>query len=275
MARWQPSRGRDLLARVAYPVFWLLNRPSMAWFGRAAYDFALRCNGIAINFRGRHGLSAAEEAFLARIAPEIGEGTALDVGANTGAYAIALRRLAPQARILAFEPHPATRATLEDRLAGAGVEIHAAALGDTVGEASLFDFASADGSTQASLSRDSVALYESEVVEHPVVATTLDHFLDAQGIGDVAFLKVDTEGHDLHVLRGARESIARRRFRVIQFEFIGANIATGVTMRDFFDALPGYRISRLCLNGGEMPLDPYSVKRCEIFVNHNLIARPI
>ncbi|WP_301588925.1 FkbM family methyltransferase [Sabulicella glaciei] len=247
----------------------------MAWFGRAAYDFALRCNGIAINFRGRHGLSAAEEAFLARIAPEIGDGTVLDVGANTGAYAVALRRLAPLARILAFEPHPATRAVLEERLAGTGVEIQAAALGDTRGRARLFDFATADGSTQASLSRDSVALYEEEVVEHAVAATTLDHFLDANGIGTVAFLKVDTEGHDLHVLRGARESIARQRFRVIQFEFIGANIATGVTMRDFFDALPGYRIARLCLNGSEMPLDPYGVKRCEIFVNHNLIARPV
>jgi hypothetical protein len=83
-ARWQASRARSLLAALGQPVFRLLNRPSMAWFGRAAYDFALRANGMAINFPGRHGLTAAEEAFLARNAGALAGGVAIDVGANAG-----------------------------------------------------------------------------------------------------------------------------------------------------------------------------------------------
>ncbi len=109
---------------------------------------------------------------------------------------------------------------------------------------------------------------------HRVEATTLDAFLDRHGIARVAFLKVDTEGHDLNVLRGAARSLAEGRIGLIQFEFIEANIATRVRMRDFFEALPGHRIHRLCLNGDLLPLEPYSPKRCEIYVNQNLVAVP-
>jgi hypothetical protein len=82
--QWRPSRLRSVLAAVAYPVFWLLNRPSMGWFADLIYDFALRCNGIAITFRGRHGLTAAEEQFLFRIKDRLQNGVLLDVGANHG-----------------------------------------------------------------------------------------------------------------------------------------------------------------------------------------------
>jgi len=278
IARWRGGRAREWAAAALHPLFRLLNRPSMAWFGHAAYDFALRCNGIAINFRGRHGLTAAEEALLARIAPGLAGGVVLDVGANEGSYALELARLAPSARIIAFEPHPRTFARLAARLAGqpdAGrVETLNLALGDAPGTLELHDFAAAEGSTQASLSRDAVALYGEGTVAHPVEVTTLDRFLEARGIERVAFLKVDTEGFDLRVLHGAQKAIAERRIAMIQFEFIAANIATRVRMRDFFEALPGYRIHRLCLNGALLPLHPYSVKRTEIYVNQNLIALP-
>ena len=40
---WQDSVGKRVLVAVSFPVFFLLNRPSLRWFARAAYDFALRC----------------------------------------------------------------------------------------------------------------------------------------------------------------------------------------------------------------------------------------
>lgn len=272
VARWQAGRLRAALATATYPLFWLLNRPRMAWFGRAAYDFALRCNGIAINFKGEHGLTAGEAALLRRIAPGLRGAVVLDVGANTGTYASALAQLAPDARIIAFEPHPRTFGVLRQRLAATRVEVLNMAVADAAGELTLHDFAAADGSTQASLSHDAVALYGEATVAHAVAVTTIDSFLAERGIAEVAYLKVDTEGFDLNVIRGAREAIASGRIRMIQFEFIAANIATRVSMRDFFEALPGYDIHRLCLNGALLPLAPYSVKRCEIFVNHNLVA---
>lgn len=273
--RWRSGRLVAISAALAYPVFRVLNRPSMAWFGMLAYDFALRRNGIAINFRDRYGRSIAEEAFLQRLAPRLQKGVVLDVGANTGSYAAAVARLAPSARIIAFEPHPATFRRLQERLAAIDrghVEAVNLAVGDASGILELHDFADADGSTQASLSAEAVALYGAGVVSHPVEVTTLDDFLAARDIGCVDYLKIDTEGYDLNVLKGARRALAEGRIRVIQFEFVAANITTGVRMRDFFEVLDGYDIHRICLNGALLPLGPYSVKRHEIYVNHNLVA---
>lgn len=271
---WRDSASRRLLRRLAYPPVWLLNRPGAAWLGRALYDFALRCNGIAIGFPGRHGLGAAEEAFLARQAPRLRGGVLLDVGANAGHYARHLRRVAPDARILAFEPHPRSFAALRAALRDTGVETLQLALNDTGGPVTLHDFAAEDGSTQASLSAEAVALYAEQIVAHQVESIRLDDLLDRQGIDRVALLKVDTEGFDLAVLRGAARAIREKRIGMIQFEFIPANIATHVTMRDFYAALPGYRLHRLCLNGALLPLGDYDVKRCEIYVTQNLVALP-
>ena len=273
-AKWQGSRRTQVAAALFRPLVRALNRPSTAWVGRALYDVALRFNGIAIGFPGQHDLSEAEERFLARIAPQLRGGTVLDVGANSGSYARMVTRLAPDAAVHAFEPHPRTFAALQARCAGGTIHAVNMAAGEAEGELELFDFAEADGSTQASLSREAVALFDGDMVTHRVTCTTLDRYLAQQGIGPVALLKIDTEGFDLSVLRGARAAIAARRFGLIQFEFIPANIATRVTMRDFFEALPGYDLHRLCLNGALLPLGPYDVKRCEIFVTQNLIATP-
>jgi hypothetical protein len=123
-------------------------------------------------------------------------------------------------------------------------------------------------------SRDAVEFFDKDVVAYDVAVSTIDDFVVERGIDRIAFLKVDTEGFDLAVLRGAQKAIAEYRIEVIQFEFIPANIVTGATMRGFFEALPGYEVFRLCLNGSLLSLSPYDVKRCEIYVTHNLIALP-
>ena len=115
---YRESPLKRLVIGLAFPVFLLLNRPSLQWFARAVYDFALRCNGIAINFPGRHQLSIGEERFIAAHLDGAPPGILFDIGANHGAYALYLRRVSPQSTIYAFEPHPRTFATLQARLAG-------------------------------------------------------------------------------------------------------------------------------------------------------------
>ena len=174
----------------------------------------------------------------------------LDIGANHGAYATLLAKIAPTARIFAFEPHPTTFAFLRSRIEGVpSVQAINQAVADTKGKPKLYDFRSEDGSTRASLSETAVGLYSADIVEHAVDCTTVDAFMDEPGINHIDPLKFDTEGHDLSVLKGARRDLSERKIGMIQFEFIPANIATRVTMRDFFEILNGYRIGRLCLNG--------------------------
>jgi FkbM family methyltransferase len=273
---WRATRLKRILASIAYPVFYALNRPSMAWFGDFLYDFSLRCVGIATTFGGRSGLTRAEENFLSRNKTRLQGGVLIDVGANHGAYARHLRNLAPTARVIAFEPHPLTFAYLQNAMSDmASVQLIDKAVGSEAGRRTLYDFRTSDGSTQASLSEGAVGLYSADIVAHAVDCTTVDDFMAEAGIDRIDFLKIDTEGHDLGVIRGAERALRDRKIRMIQFEFIPANIATGATMHGFFEALNGYRIGRVCLNGSLRWLDPYDVKRCEIYVTHILIAVPV
>jgi FkbM family methyltransferase len=274
-AIWRPSRLKSVLASCSYPIVLALNRPSMRWFGDLLYDIALRCNGIAITFAGTAGLTSAEEHFLRRNRSRFQDGVLLDIGANHGAYAHFLNKLAPAARIFAFEPHPATFALLDSRMKGLpGVRAINKAVGDKIGQLKLYDFRNDDGSTQASLSQSAVSLYSSDIVEHSVDCTTVDEFMAESGLDRIDLLKIDTEGHDLSVLMGAKKALRDRTIDMIQFEFIPANIATGATMHGFFEVLQDYLIGRLCLNGTVSWFDRYDVKRCEIYVTHNLIAIP-
>ena len=263
-----------LVAALAFPVFYLLNRPSLQRLAEAAYDFALRWNGIAIGFKGHHGLSYAEERFLQRCLPGIGAGVLFDVGANSGSYTLVLRRFSPNSMIHAFEPHPRTFAILQQRTAAPGTTLVNMALSDQPGMMQLHDFAENDGSTQASLAVEAVSIFDGATVSHPVEVTTIDDYLARTGIAKIDLLKIDTEGFDINVLRGARSALARGAIRAIQFEFIPADIARRVSMRDFFEVLEGFRLYRLCLNGTLMPLKRYDVKRCEIYVTHNVVALP-
>ena len=254
--------------------FYLLNRPSLSWFGRAAFDIALRCNGLAINFKGSQGLTVGEENFLRRHLEGRNEGVMFDVGANNGAYTSYLRKLVPAATIYAFEPHPLSFEYLRKATTDVKTILINQALSDKPGRMQLFDLAGHDGSTQASLSHDAVKLFSEGVVEHEVSVTTLDDFMDAQRIDRIDYLKIDTEGFDLKVLLGASRALAAGRIGTIQFEFIPANVITNVRMRDFISLLSQHTIYRVCLNGELLPLTPYDVKRVEIYVMQNLIALP-
>lgn len=263
---------KRVVTRLAFPVFYALNRPSLQFLAEAAYDFALRWNGFAIGFQGHHGLSCAEERFLSRRLPTIGRGVLFDVGANHGSYTKFLHRLSPGSTIHAFEPHPATFASLQQRAAAPSVTLVNMAVSDTEGTMQLYDFAESDGSTQASLAQASVGMFDSNTVSHTVETTTIDAYMAELGIDAIDFLKIDTEGFDINVLRGATGALRRGAIKAIQFEFIPADIAMRVTMRDFFEILHGYKLFRLCLNGELMPLRRYDVKRCEVYVTHNIVA---
>lgn len=129
--------------------------------------------------------------------------TAVDVGANKGTYTWFLSRLCRH--VYAYEPNPAMRWMLT-RCTPGNVTVFPRALSDQAGEAVLRipqrhgRFANNIGTLRPVLDD---AAYE------PVPVTTTR--LDDDGLGDVGFLKIDVEGHEREVLRGARELIARDR----------------------------------------------------------------
>ncbi len=83
-------------------------------------------------------------------------------------------------------------------------------------------------------------------------------------------MKLDTEGHELEVLKGATGLISQDAIGVIQFEFNEMNVLSRVFLRDFYRLLEGYYMYRLDSNR-LVPLYRYSSEN-EIFRFQNFVA---
>jgi FkbM family methyltransferase len=143
-------------------------------------------------------------------------GTLVDIGAHDGLLTIPLARL-PRSRVLAFEPLPTAFARLKAALRAAfggepaNVECHHLALGDHEGSITLA-MPVLDGVAQeqwASTAKDYAAHVSARVTveRFTVPMRTLDDF----ALTDVTAIKLDAEGAEYEILRGARETLLRCR----------------------------------------------------------------
>lgn len=134
-----------------------------------------------------------------------------DVGANIGACVAAWIQTNAQGRIVALEPHPATfrRLTAHARLNR----------WDNVECVPLA--ASSSGSRLAMDTQRSTTM---AVVGGPtsgnpesVAACTLDETASSRGIARIQVLKIDVEGHELEVVRGARTILPHTDRVIIEY----------------------------------------------------------
>jgi FkbM family methyltransferase len=137
-----------------------------------------------------------------------------DVGAHTGETIRDVLAHAPRARVIAFEPSPKTGEALR-RAFGADrrVSIEQCALGDV--EARL-PFAV----THAHSVNDSLLTmrHEPDAPRVDVAVSTLDAYCARHGVPAIDYLKVDTQGYDLRVLRGARRLLDEKKIRAFSVE---------------------------------------------------------
>lgn len=196
----------------------------------------------------------------------------LDVGANVGAWSAALLLATPSAQVYQFEPSAAAFAKLEGRFVGddRAHQVHAA-LGQHIGSARLW--ADAPGSGLGSLYNrrmDHFGINFTHFEEVPL--QTLDSWRLSNQV-DPSLLKLDVEGHELAVLRGASETL--KSVCVVQFEFGGCNIDSRTFFQDYFYFFreAGFRILRLGPKGLE-PIDRYR-EIDEVFTTTNFFAQRI
>lgn len=242
-------------------------------FYETLHEVALR----GMNYRSGDFRTSGELEVMHEIASRKaaqGDVVLFDVGANIGAYtaelAVAFSASGSRLTIHAFEPSSGAFRTLcEVAAANSCVLPRKLALGERVEPGELHS--DHPGSVLGSIyPRDlreyGVHLSQSEKIE----LTTLDTYCSEAGVAHIDFLKIDTEGNELAVLRGAQRMIAAGRVDFIQFEFGEAAIDARHYLRDFFRILPGYQISRVT-RGGLSALDRYK-EEYEIFRTVNFLA---
>jgi FkbM family methyltransferase len=163
------------------------------------------------NVYNRMGPEAVEDlAMLSRVLKSLSPGGLfLDVGSHYGIYAVAAANLVGETgRVAAFEPTPESCAQIRHNLAISGfssrVEVHQVAVSDKVGTVEF----SASGESCQNAMASLVTGPRPETAQTIAVPTVaLDAFLDDSR---PTVAKIDTEGAELLVLRGAPRLLASR-----------------------------------------------------------------
>lgn len=236
------------------------------------FFYALSLRGMGVLNSGTDKVNG-EAYFISNYVSDIAKGVIFDVGANVGSYSTAIRKANENALIYSFEPHPATFKKLLENTINLKVEVFNVAVGATNGALSLYDYADKDGSSHASVYQEVIEqIHHQRAIAHEVDIITLDSFSIEHNIDRVSLLKIDTEGHELEVLKGFRQFIKENRVDLIHFEFNEMNVASRIFFRDFWDFLPNYDLYRM-LPAGLAPIKKYSPVFCEIFAYQNIVAK--
>jgi FkbM family methyltransferase len=140
--------------------------------------------------------------------PKPGE-VMVDVGAHIGLYTMrAAKAVGSYGRVISAEPDPQSYALLKEniRLNGlANVHAENAALSDCSGQMTFY--ACTDPSLSGFELQPKAKLREKRVVK----TLTLDELLDMLGVEQVNWIKLDVEGAETKVLRGAEKLLRRAK----------------------------------------------------------------
>ncbi len=149
--------------------------------------------------------------------------TVFDVGANEGQSAREFLRLFPGARIFSFEPTPAIFARLLS-FAAAHPLVTAInqALADTTGKSVLNENAFHQTNSLLAANPQGSDYLGPQVLDCQstveVELTTLDAFCREASVSRIELLKLDVQGYELRVLKGARELLAGRKIGCLVLE---------------------------------------------------------
>jgi FkbM family methyltransferase len=237
---------------------------------RLLYTLSLRGLGI-LNYQN-HQISG-EQHFLYDYLTNKQSVLVFDVGANRGRYANTVKQLCQKAEIYAFEPHPKTFEYLRSIASQYGYTALNLACGSSMGQATLYDYAEEkEGSTHASMHKNVIEqIHKGDAAAWKVSVITLDQFIKEKAINRIHLLKIDAEGNELDILKGAKNSINAGIIDAIHFEFNEMNVVSRVFFKDFYEILPNYKFFRM-LPDGLIPLKSYSPLECEIFAYQNVVA---
>ena len=192
----------------------------------------------------------------------------LDVGANRGEWTAALQKFFPDAQYFLFEPSPKTFDLLVSKFRARNVV--------------TFNIGLSNKKTEATLQKHDAYSRTASLYNLPgsvpdfsekVRLDQLGNVYDQLNISGIDLLKLDVEGHELDVLKGAEDLLKKQKISLIQFEYGETNLYSHVFLKDIFEFLVDYNFSIYLIKHGKLVNLPKYMPRLECFTPTNFLAR--
>lgn len=144
--------------------------------------------------------------------------TVVDVGANIGQTAISLRKKLPEAVIFCIEPSKKMYIELTRNMEDEkNVYTYNVAFGESNSELDFYE-GQKNATMSSFVNTDTDEKTTDKPVSYKVLVKTLDEFSTEHSIQHINYLKIDTEGYDLDVLKGSVGMISHNSIDFIEVE---------------------------------------------------------
>lgn len=170
-----------------------------------------------------------------------------------------------------FEPTPSTFKQLQENTKKhETVTLNNIALSDKTGEAQITW--NNDCDVLAKLDKEPSTADSKKTNASKVALSSGDDYIKTAKIKHIHFLKIDTEGHDLSVMKGFSTTLKAGAIDVIQFEYGRANILNGESLHviNSFLEKHGYTIAKIYPNDLFFGYDSWNWE--ENYIGPNFVA---
>lgn len=158
--------------------------------------------------------------------------TVLDIGANFGYYTTLLSRTANEGVVYAFEPDIANNKLLNENINLnnlSNVITEKLAVSSEIGEV---------GFSSSKIHRGKSHVSSDDRFTYKVPVVTLDSYCANNKIKEINVMKIDVEGSEIPILRGAKDIISKSKRLTLFIEYNpGSYMSAGFSESDFFAAL--------------------------------------
>jgi FkbM family methyltransferase len=208
-----------------------------------------QCREIISYYIGKEndGHKNGEYWFLDNYIPDYG-GCFFDIGANKGEWSIYTNQACSgNCEIYSYEPDPRAANKFKKNTENIdNIYFSEKGVGSKEGEVSLY---LSDESTELSTMRP---VNRKDYSENRVNITTIDNEVKRNDVDCINLMKVDVEGYEAEVLRGASESLKKGIIECVQFEYGENWIYSGNTITEVISFLSKMGFKTFLLQPGSI-----------------------